>query len=234
MKTHHIMVEQVGNAYSTQASVGATSLSSSEVGHAVHTRGLLEGSRKKNALPTTPQKIIKLDMADNSSNAAAAEASNDDAPVANISLQNIIDGTNERSIPKTKFIDDIDMFSGSFDPPASSELLIGAYSDLHSKFKQIEQQLTEKKAHREKSLPEIEKSIKLVRHLKQKKEDGDSVVTRYNLADIVYAKAEVDCSQGTVNLWLGADVMLEYTYEDALELLTTKESKAKQDFEEVC
>ena len=188
-----------------------------------------------------PQKTHHLDdptkinstMADNSSNAAAADASNDDAPVANISLQNIIDGTNERSIPKTKFIDDIDMFSGSFDPPASPELLIGAYSDLHSKFKQIEQQLTEKKAHREKSLPEIEKSIKLVRHLKQKKEDGDSVITRYNLADIVYAKAEVDCSQGTVNLWLGADVMLEYTYEDALELLTTKESKAKQDFEEV-
>jgi prefoldin subunit 5 len=113
-------------------------------------------------------------------------------------------------------------------------LLIGAYSDLHSKFKQIEQQLVEKKAHREMSLPEIEKSIKLVRHLKQKKEEGDSVVTRYNLADIVYAKAEVDCSQGIVNLWLGADVMLEYTYEDALELLTTKESKTKQDFEEVC
>lgn len=166
---------------------------------------------------------------------AAAEASNDnEVPVANISLHNIIDGKNERDIPKTKFIEDIDMFSASFYPPASPELLIGAYSDLHSKFKQIEQQLVEKKAHREMSLPEIEKSIKLVRHLKQKKEEGDSVVTRYNLADIVYAKAEVDCSQGIVNLWLGADVMLEYTYEDALELLTTKESKTKQDFEEVC
>jgi prefoldin subunit 5 len=165
---------------------------------------------------------------------AAAEASNDnEAPVANISLQNIIDGTNERSIPKTKFIDDIDMFSGSFDPPASPELLIGAYSDLHSKFKQIEQQLTEKKAYREKSIPEVEKSIKLVRHLMQKKEEGDSAITRYNLADIVYAKAEVDCSRGIVNLWLGADVMLEYTYEEALELLTTKESKAKQELEDV-
>ena len=153
--------------------------------------------------------------------------------MANISLQNIIDGTNERSIPKTKFIEDIDMFSGSFDPPASPELLIGAYSDLHSKFKQIEQQLTEKKGHREKSIPEIEKSIKLLRHLMQKKEEGDAAITRYNLADIVYAKAEVDCSQGIVNLWLGADVMLEYTYEEALELLTGKESTAKKDLEDV-
>jgi len=167
-------------------------------------------------------------------NNAVAETSNDnDAPVANISLQNIIDGTNERSIPKTKFIDDIDMFSGSFDPPASPELLIGAYSDLHSKFKQIEQQLTEKKAYRENSIPEIEKSIKLVRHLMQKKEEGDSAITRFNLADIVFSKAEVDCSRGIVHLWLGADVMLEYTYEEAMELLTTKESKAKQDLEDV-
>ena len=165
---------------------------------------------------------------------AAAEAGNDnEAPIANISLQNIIDGTNERSIPKTKFIDDIEMFRFSFDPPASPELLIGAFSDLHSKFKQIEQQLTEKKVHRENSIPEIEKSIKLVRHLKQKKEEGDAAITRYNLADIVYAKAEVDCSKGIVNLWLGADVMLEYTYEEALELLTKKESKAKQELEDV-
>ena len=173
-------------------------------------------------------------MAEITSNAAAADANNDnEAPVTNISLENIIDGTNERSIPKTKFIEDIDMFSGSFDPPASPELLIGAYSDLHSKFKQIEQQLTEKKAHREKSIPEIEKSLTLVRHLMQQKDEGISPITRYNLADIVYAKAEVDCSQGIVNLWLGADVMLEYTYEEALELLTAKESKGKQDLEDV-
>jgi len=74
-----------------------------------------------------------------------------------------------------------------------------------------------------------------VRNLKEKKEAGESgVAARYNLADTIYSKAEVDCSQGIVNLWLGANVMLEYTYDEALELLTTKQGVAKKDYKEVC
>ena len=157
----------------------------------------------------------------------------EEKPIANISLESITDGKNERGIPGTKFLDDIDSFANSFDPPASSELLIGAYSDLYSKFKAYEQQLSQKRSTYLEKIPEIEKSITLVRHLKQKKDQGGSVITRYNLADTIYAKAEVDCSQGIVNLWLGANVMLEYTYDEALDLLTSKEALAKKDYQEV-
>lgn len=59
------------------------------------------------------------------------------------------------------------------------------------------------------------------------------MITRYNLADTIYAKAEVDCSQGIVNIWLGANVMLEYTYDEALELLTSKQTVAKKGYKEV-
>ncbi|KAL7522948.1 hypothetical protein ACHAWX_007691 [Stephanocyclus meneghinianus] len=156
-----------------------------------------------------------------------------DAAVSNISLESITEGKNARGIPHAKFVEDIESFANSFNPPASPELLIGAYSDLYSKFKAYEQQLSQKRANYEEKLPEIEKSIKLVRHLKKKKDEGESIVTRYNLADTIYAKAEVDCSQGIVNLWLGANVMLEYTYDEALELLTSKESLAKKEFAEV-
>lgn len=77
-------------------------------------------------------------------------------------------------------------------------------------------------------LPEIEKSLKLVQFLKQKKEeDEEPVCTRYNLSDMVYANAELDCSAGIVNLWLGANVMLEYTYDEAIELLSSKLEMAK-------
>lgn len=55
-------------------------------------------------------------------------------------------------------------------------------------------------------------------------------MTRYNLADNVYGKAEVDCTVGIVNLWLGADVMLEYTYEEAIEFLTQNEESAKKEY----
>lgn len=164
---------------------------------------------------------------------AIETGSSEEDAVANISLDSITEGKNDRGIPATKFLDDIEVFADSFKPPASPELLIGAYSDLFSKFKAYEQQLEQKKVTYQEKLPEIEKSITLVRHLKEKKDTGDTVITRYNLADTIYSKAEVDCSQGIVNLWLGANVMLEYTYEEALELLTSKQTVAKRDYKEV-
>ncbi len=46
---------------------------------------------------------------------------------------------------------------------------------------------------------------------------------------MIHAKAEIDTASGIVNLWLGANVMLEYTYDEAIELLSSKEKKAKKD-----
>ena len=103
----------------------------------------------------------------------------DDEAISNISMESITEGTNDRGIPATKFLDDIDMFANSFNPPASSELLIGAYSDLYSKFKAYEQQLEQKKGTYQEKLPEIEKSITLVQHLKTKKDAGKSALVLF-------------------------------------------------------
>ena len=84
-------------------------------------------------------------------------------------------------------------------------------------------------------IPDIEKSLTLVKNLQKRKESGDTTITRYNLADNVYGKAEIDCSGGVVNLWLGANVMLEYTYQEAIDFLeqnltsARKESKVVQE-----
>jgi hypothetical protein len=72
--------------------------------------------------------------------ALAEEAEN-----TSLSLEDITDGKTERGIPQAKFIDDIGKFAKSFSPPASAELLIGAYSDLFSKFKAYEQSLSQKR-----------------------------------------------------------------------------------------
>eukprot|EP00956_Cyclotella_meneghiniana_P024953 scaffold51060_cov65-Cyclotella_meneghiniana.AAC.7 len=168
-----------------------------------------------------------------SSHTMSSTKDDEEAPIANISLESITEGKNVRGIPHAKFLEDIDDFANSFNPPASPELLIGAYSDLFSKFKAYESQLSQKRVNFKEKLPEIEKSIKLVRHLKRKKEEEEPIITRYNLADTIYAKARVDCSRGIVNLWLGANVMLEYSYDEALELLTSKEAVAKKQFEEI-
>ena len=82
-------------------------------------------------------------------------------------------------------------------------------------------------------IPDLEKSLSLVKTLKKKKEQGETTITRYNLADSIYGKAEVDTSQGIVNLWLGANVMLEYTYEEAIEFLSHNEATARKEFKTV-
>jgi len=71
-----------------------------------------------------------------------------------------------------------------------------------------------------------------VKHLKSKADEGSKIVTQYSLCDTVYAKAELS-DVGTVNLWLGAGVMLEYTYEEAIELLTKREADAKEELVKV-
>jgi prefoldin subunit 5 len=49
---------------------------------------------------------------------------------------------------------------------------------------------------------------------------------------MLYSKASIDCASGIVNLWLGANVMLEYTYDEAIDLLSTKLTKANKDLED--
>ena len=78
-------------------------------------------------------------------------------------------------------------------------------------------------------IPDLEKSLSLVKLLQKKQQEGTTTTTRYNLADNVYGKAEVDCSSGIVNLWLGANVMLEYSYEEAIEFLAPKLEEAQKE-----
>jgi hypothetical protein len=82
-------------------------------------------------------------------------------------------------------------------------------------------------------LPELEKSLTLIQSLLKKKTSGEVFgMTRYSLTDAVYGRAQVDYSVGIVNLWLGANVMLEYTYEDAISFLEKKLETAQKDLED--
>jgi len=63
---------------------------------------------------------------------------------SNISFESVTDGMTERGIPIIKYVEDITEFSNQFTPPASAELLIGAYTDLFSKFKTLEARMTQR------------------------------------------------------------------------------------------
>ena len=53
----------------------------------------------------------------------------------------------------------------------------------------------------------------------------------YNIVFFLCHLAEVDASNGIVNLWLGANVMLEYSYDEAIEFLLQNLDSTQREFE---
>ena len=94
-------------------------------------------------------------------------------------------------------------------------------NELHQKYKFMEGQLIRQKASLKGKLPEIKRSLEMVAMLKQK-HDGDNkeVDSNFLISDNIWAKAKIPNDTGKVGLWLGANVMVEYTHVDALALLS--------------
>ncbi|CAN7984239.1 unnamed protein product, partial [Ixodes pacificus] len=67
-------------------------------------------------------------------------------------------------------------------------------------------------------IPEIKTSLEIIKMLKAKRESSEDMETRFVLSDQVYSKAVIPPTE-RVCLWLGANVMLEYSLEGAEELL---------------
>ena len=49
--------------------------------------------------------------------------------------------------------------------------------------------------------------------------DDKEMTTNYLLSDNIWAKAKVPNTTGKVGLWLGANLMVEYTFDEAIKLL---------------
>ena len=69
----------------------------------------------------------------------------------------------------------------------------------------------------------------MVALLKKKSESSDkSVETNFLVSDNIWAKAKIPNDTGKVGLWLGANVMVEYTYDDAVKLLCKNLAQAEE------
>lgn len=91
---------------------------------------------------------------------------------------------------------------------------------LYQKYKFMETQLVTQKRSVTQKIPDIKSALGVLEHLVSKqvrlchiptfcpcltllKDDGDAVRTTYQLADNVYAHADIDCTAQVVYLWLG-------------------------------
>lgn len=87
-------------------------------------------------------------------------------------------------------------------------------------------------------IPDIEKNLAIIEHIKETKQSEDdedkTIETNYELNDTLYTRATIDASNlESVYLWLGAEVMLEYPLDDAVDLLNNRLKTNKTQLERV-
>ena len=123
---------------------------------------------------------------------------------------------------------------------------------MHQKYKFMEANLVSKKRRLKMQLPDISSSLELISKLRAKRDSSEDTNTQFLLSDSVYANATIPptdkvekivnfhhcivvliCVLEQVCLWLGANVMLEYSLDDAEELLTKNKESAEKNISQI-
>ena len=124
---------------------------------------------------------------------------------------------NSKKIPKVVFIDNTEAWVEKY----TDDALFAQMNELYQKYKYMENNLARARQNLKVKLPDIKKTLETVALLKKKHEGPNKEVsTNFLLSDNIWAKAKVPNTTGKVGLWLGANVMVEYNYDEALKLLT--------------
>ncbi|KAK0554576.1 hypothetical protein OC846_002052 [Tilletia horrida] len=122
-------------------------------------------------------------------------------------------------IPKAPFVVDVEAHIGGADKPV--EPALRKFQEATAKYKYMEASTAQRRRGLEEKIPDIRKTLQMVEHLKTLKEEEQGMETMFELNDTLYAKAKIQAVE-TVNLWLGANVMLSYPLDEAIELLRSK------------
>ncbi|PKX98133.1 tubulin-binding prefolding complex subunit PAC10 [Aspergillus novofumigatus IBT 16806] len=125
--------------------------------------------------------------------------------------------TNPRGIPAAPFIDNVSDYVAS---RADVEPTLQRFQEMISKYQFMELNTQRRAAGLREKIPDIKKTLDVVRFLKMQKE----VVKRYPLR----ARANLPTDTEEVYLWLGANVMLAYPIPEAETMLSEKLSAAEQ------
>ncbi|KAH7103743.1 Prefoldin, subunit 3 [Auriculariales sp. MPI-PUGE-AT-0066] len=156
--------------------------------------------------------------------------------------------TNPRGIPRAPFVTDVAQHIGGAD--VEVEATLKQFSEALAKYKYMESSLTQKRKGLQEKIPDIRKTLDMVHFMQEQQnpatdddddldadDDGDgaksgSIRTSFELNETLYAEADITPSD-SVYLWLGANVMLSYSLEEAAELLQSKFTAAEQNLSNV-
>lgn len=101
--------------------------------------------------------------------------------------------------------------------------------EQHCKYKFMEYNLLARRRRLKSQIPDLKRSLSMINKLRGEEEEFE---TAFLLNDQVFAKALIPPTK-TVCLWLGANVMLEYSLDEAEDLLTQNISTATQNLKQI-
>ncbi|KAM7440159.1 Prefoldin subunit 3 [Porites harrisoni] len=136
-----------------------------------------------------------------------------------------------RGIPEALFLEDVDEFmkkSGH----ETAESVLKDLDEQHQKYKFMELNLLARKKRLQIQVPDLNSSLEMVKLLSSKKGSSKPLQSRFLLSDQVYCTADVPPTE-KVMLWLGANVMLEYSIEEAEALLSKNLNTAQKSLTEI-
>ena len=109
--------------------------------------------------------------------------------------------------------------------------MIDQMNVMYNKYKFMESQLVRGRESLKIKMPDIKKTLEMVRMLKEKHESDEEekrqLDTNFLISDNIWAKAKLPNNTGKVGLFLGAKVMVEYDFQEALALLEKNYENAK-------
>jgi prefoldin subunit 5 len=145
--------------------------------------------------------------------------------------------TNPRGIPEAPFIEKVENIIKNAD--ADFERTMKAFQDRLQQYKYMELSKKQQLGNLKVKIPDIEKNLEVISHIKERKADGKDedegqeeenvIETNYEVNDTLYTRAKINVDTlNSVYLWLGAEVMLEYPLDEAVDLLEERLKNNKE------
>eukprot|EP01127_Copromyxa_protea_P004523 TRINITY_DN1437_c0_g1_i1.p1 TRINITY_DN1437_c0_g1~~TRINITY_DN1437_c0_g1_i1.p1 ORF type:complete len:184 (+),score=50.68 TRINITY_DN1437_c0_g1_i1:22-552(+) len=124
-----------------------------------------------------------------------------------------MDSATQRPNLNSFFIEDVAQYMSTQE---STEAVLEQLNNEYRKFKYLEGRLVDQRENLKEKIPDIERTLNAVKHLQKQ---AETQKTNFELTNGLWIEAEIPKAEH-VFLWLGANVMVEYSHEEAVTLLS--------------
>ncbi|KAL9254977.1 Prefoldin subunit 3-like protein, partial [Drosera capensis] len=121
-----------------------------------------------------------------------------------------------RGIPAAAFVEDVQTYLNQSGLDFNSALAF--LQERLQQYKLVEMKLLAQQRDLQGKIPDIEKCLDIVSTLQARKDTGKALVADFEVSEGIYSLARIEDAD-SVCLWLGANVMLEYSCDEAKDLL---------------